>query len=647
MLEVLVVLLSILSFYSVDTQAQNRNLNKNFDTSQDTIPNKDSTQNELLADLFDNDTLKVTYVQYGRRYTLLPFDDSLLSHNMRQIDFARAQEVDYLTLGNIGSPAFNPLFRPKERSAFDIAAHGFELYTMTFDNFKLYRPTTPYTQVRYATTTGVRDDNVFTGKFSRKFAKNLTFNLDYTRINQVGEFLRDRMRNTNFAVGIEQNHWNNRYKTHLIYIYNQFLREENGGVSQYLDISSGPSGQRLSMPVNIGEGGSKYREWGILFNNDLYLIGKKKTDSNQGLHLGYEISYMRTNNLFYDTNVRSTADSIYYRNFNRDIRGVRNNYEHKVFLNRAYLSLVGTENKMIHQTTDYLRGGLALEHNRLSYLPTDSSFSLLMLEGDGHWSLSDIAGIQAKGYYLLNSLTPIFNLKSSVHGRLGKLLQADAWFEVSNQSPSYLLTNLHLNSKPIFSKDAKNTFHTYFGGRVKIPAIMLEASIHQNVIQNYTFIDNNWQTQQIEQIVSVTGIQVEHHLKWGIFHMDNSALWQVSSDDNLRIPQWVSRHAAYVEGRLFSKKLTINIGLEGRALAGYNRMGYSPILFNFYNIESSSNSNIFTYDAFLSYKIRLLRGFIRLDNINSLYDKRGQYQIAQYPIDAFAIRLGFDWTFNN
>ena len=36
----------------------------------------------------------------------------------------------------------------------------------------------------------------------------------------------------------------------------------------------------------------------------------------------------------------------------------------------------------------------------------------------------------------------------------------------------------------------QNTFHTYFGGRVKIPAIMLEASIHQNVIQNYTFIDN-------------------------------------------------------------------------------------------------------------------------------------------------------------
>jgi hypothetical protein len=48
-----------------------------------------------------------------------------------------------------------------------------------------------------------------------------------------------------------------------------------------------------------------------------------------------------------------------------------------------------------------------------------------MLEGDGHWSLSDIAGIQAKGYYLLNSLTLFLTSKSSVHGRLGKLLQAD------------------------------------------------------------------------------------------------------------------------------------------------------------------------------------------------------------------------------
>jgi len=632
--------------------AQNITTDKARTAVSDSIPTVDSTHNDLLADLFDNDTVKVTYVQYGRRHTLLPFSDSLLSASLRQMDVARAGNMDYLTLGNIGSPALNPLFKPCERTAFDMGVHGFDLYRITFDKFKFYRPETPYTEVRYGTTTGVRDDNIFTGKFSRKFATNLTFNLDYARFNQVGEFLRDGMRNTTLGIGFEQSHWKNRYKTHLIYIFNQFLREENGGISKYLEnIEGGPSGSRLSMPINIDAGGSKYKEWGILLNNDFTILRKKNPSaantSDQGLHVGYEISYHKENNLFYDTNVRSTDDSAYYRYYNSDIRGIRNNYDHKVFLNRVYLAAVGKELTQVYNTADYLRGGLALERHHLIYLPTDSVFSLLRLEGEGHWSLANFAGISAHGYYLLNSLTPIFHAEGRITGKIGRILQAEAWLEISNQSPGYLLRNLHFNSTSVFRLNEENTFHTYVGGKIMIPAIRLEAGLHQNIIRNFTYIDQNWVGQQINHSVSVTGIEAVHRLKIKAFHLDNTLLWQLSSDDQLRVPQWVSRHAAYVEGRLFSRKLTINAGVEGRILAGYNRQGYSPVLFNFYNIEGAGSTNMFTYDAFISYKIRLMRGFVRVDNINSLYNKRAQYQVAQYPIDAFAVRLGFDWIFNN
>ncbi|HQN57716.1 MAG TPA: hypothetical protein PLR24_10775 [Saprospiraceae bacterium] len=160
----------------------------------DTLGRPDSTHNDLLADLFDNDTVTVTYVRYGDLYTLLPFNDSLLSHSLRQIDVARSRNVDYLTLGNIGSPAYSPLIRPEVRGAFDIGNHSYDLYRITFDNFRFYRPATPYSHVRYGTTTGVRDDNIFTGKLSRNFANKLTVNVDYSRFNQLGEFLRDRMR---------------------------------------------------------------------------------------------------------------------------------------------------------------------------------------------------------------------------------------------------------------------------------------------------------------------------------------------------------------------------------------------------------------------------------------------------------------------
>lgn len=620
--------------------------------SSDTLRAVDSTHNDLLADLFDNDTVQVTFVRYGDLHTLRPFDDSLLSPGLRQMDVVRQADVDFFTLGNIGSPAYSPLVRPTERGAFDLGIHGHDLYKITFDNFRLYRPETPYTHVRYATTTGIRDDNVFTGKLSRTFAKNLTVSLDYARFNQVGEFLRDRIRNTTFGVGFEQSHWKNRYKTHLIYTYNQFLREENGGISQYILQGSGsPSGSRLSMPVNIDNGGSKYKDWGILFNNDLALWrggdSLSRETSDKGVHIGYEISYRQSSGLFYDTNVRTTADTAYYRGLNNDVRGLRNSYLHKVFLNRAYLSAVGKSHNEVNSTNNYLRGGIALERNHLEYLPADTVFTLLRLEGNAHWDLANVAGINAGGYYLLNSLTPIFKMDGNIYGNLGRLVRAEAWLNVSNTAPGYLYNHIHYNSQALYFDEAKNIFHTYFGGRVMLPSLHLEASIHQNIIQNYTYIDHNWQMQQITQAVSVTGIQGKHHLKIGVFHLDNSILWQAGTDGALRVPAWVSHHAAYLEARLFKRKLLINAGLEARYLSQFDRMGYSPAIFNFYNIENGYQSDLLTYDAFISYKVRLLRGFVRVDNINSLYDKRGQYQIAQYPIDGFAIRLGFDWIFNN
>lgn len=616
----------------------------------DTLGRTDTTHNDLLADLFDNDTVIVTYMRYGDLFTLLPFEDSLLSLSLRQMDVARSQNVEYFTLGNIGSPAYSPLVRPVTRGAFDMGNHGYDLYRITFDNFRFYRPATPYSHVRYGTTTGIRDDNIFTGKLSRNFAKKLTVNVDYSRFNQVGEFLRDRMRNTTFGVGFEQSHWNGRYKTHLIYIYNQFLRDENGGVAEYLTDITGISGKRLSMPVNISNGGSRYREWGVLLNNDLTLLRSRDSlsaSSGKGLHIGYEVSYHRTAHTFYDTDVRTKEDSTYYRLFNTDIRGIRNSYIHQVFLNRAYISAEGKTPTTTGVTSDYLRGGIALERNFLTYLPTDSAFTLLKLEGAGHWNLARIAGVSAKGYYLLSSLTPVFDVEGTLSGKLIKWLHARAWIRLSNLPPSYIFNHLNLNSSRIFHAEAKNIFRTYFGGAVNLPGIGLELSLHQNIVTNHTFFDNDWRMQQTAKAISVTGIQAQYNLKAGPFHLDNSVLWQASTDKDIRVPGLAGSHAAYWEASLLKRRLLINIGAEVRYLTAFDRIGYSPLLFSFYNTDAGFQSSMLTYDAFISYKIRLLRGFIRADNINSLYDNSAQYQIAPYPIDAFAIRIGFDWIFNN
>ena len=646
------VISCIFALIPSEIYAQPVTTDKAREISSDTLATPDSTHNDLLADLFDNDTIEVVYVRYGNLMEVLPFDDSLINANLRHIDPARTFSPNLFTLGNFGAPSISPLVRPVDREAFDIGQHSHDAYDIRFDNFRFYRPKTPYTHVRYGTTTGQRDDNIFTGKISRSFAKNLTFNLEYNRINQVGDFLRDKTRNTNLGVGFEQSHWKNRFKTHLIYTYNQYLREENGGLQEYtVDDATGAAGARLNMPVFISAGGSKMRSWGILLNNDLALFkggdSLSRLTSDKGLHLGYEVSFVNRNGLFYDTDSKSTLDTFYYKGLNTDSRGIRNSFVHKVFKNTVYLSAVGNGDKLSVGQTNFLKGGLTYERHQLEYLPTDSSFSLLKLIGSGHWDLANVVGVSANGYYLLNSLEPIFNLEGKLSGQLKKIFDVEAWLQLSNNGPEFMQQHLNLNSRRVYDRSGKNIFHTYFGGRINIPFVGLDVSLHQNIIQNYTYFDDNLRMQQLTDAVSVTGLQAKYNLKLGVFHFDNDVLWQATSDPTVRIPTWTTNHSVYLEAKLFRKKLLINAGVDVRYLSQFDRLGYNPLISNFYNTNSDYKSDMLTYDVFLSYKVRLLRGFVRVDNINNIYDKRGQYQIDRYPIDAFAIRLGFDWIFNN
>ena len=151
----------------------------------DTLNLPDTAKNDLLLDLFDNDTIEVQFAYYKNLQLILPFDDSLISPQLRQIDVARQFSPNLFSLGNTGSPSISPLIKPEQRDVFDMGIHAFDAYSFTFDNFKFYKPQTPYTHVRYGTSTGIRDDNVFAGTLSRTFAKNLTVNVDYKRFNQV------------------------------------------------------------------------------------------------------------------------------------------------------------------------------------------------------------------------------------------------------------------------------------------------------------------------------------------------------------------------------------------------------------------------------------------------------------------------------
>ena len=368
---------------------------------------------------------------------------------------------------------------------------------------------------------------------------------------------------------------------------------------------------------------------------------------NTGLRLGWDISYHKTRSLFYDAESNEhRADTLYYRGYNFDLRGLRNHVQHEQFTNAVYLAIGGKQEDTTG-SAGYLRAGIDFTHNFLRYAPLDSAFSLLKLTGKGHWGLRDRAAIDADGWLLLKAQKPSFALQGSLNGNISRLLQLRAWFGVRNLYPGLRYQYLHLNGTRIFNNELQNEFITDFGGMISIPGLHLSLSAFQTLGTNFTYFNDRWETVQITEAVVITGLQGRWNVALGPLHLDNFIQWQRANFDALRLPGLGGIHSLYYQQTAFNRHLLFNVGFDIQYFPGYKPYGYAPLMQSLYVPEVGSLRAELDADFFISFKIRLLRGFVRVENLSNFFSKKVHYQVYQYPQDKLGIRIGFSWLFNN
>lgn len=624
---------------------------KTTSTDVDSI-SKDEGDN-LLRDLFDNDTLEVHYSYFANPQTVYAFNDTLLSFPLRQYDYAHMLTPVLFNTGSIASPAATSFYRPAAANTFDIRDQVLEPWRLDFDRFIFYNSKTPFVRLDYGLSATDQDDNKFSTDAGLNFLKDLNFSLQYRRSNQAGFLLNDRSRTTNLALGLRQMRWKNRWLMQLLYTYNQFYRQENGGTpNDSLLYHAGISALSSNIPINSNGAGSKQNDWGILMNNEIaWKADTNRSNAywkyNTGLRLGWDIAYQKGKSLFYDANSNEDqADTIYYRGFNIDSRGLQNLVRHEQFSNAVYLAIGGKQEDSTGNAS-YLRAGIDFTHHLLKYAPLDSSFSLLKLTGKGQWGLKNWATLDADGWLLLKALKPAFSLQGKLTGNIGKILQLSAWLGLRNTYPGFRYQYLHLNGTRINNTDLKNEFISDFGGMILLPKLHISIAIFQTLGTNLTYFNNEWQSKQITEAVAITGFQGKWNINLSAFHLDNYVQWQHSNYNEIRIPAFGSRHSIYFQQITFRKRLLYNVGFDVRYFSGFQPYGFSPLLQSLYVPDNKKLPNELDADFFISYKIRLLRGFFRLENLSHIFTKKVYYQIYQYPQDKLSFRIGFSWLFNN
>jgi hypothetical protein len=173
-------------------------------------------------------------------------------------------------------------------------------------------------------------------------------------------------------------------------------------------------------------------------------------------------------------------------------------------------------------------------------------------------------------------------------------------------------------------------------------------------VSNYIYYDSFFTSKQDASLFNVLHISAEKKFKlvghWNWY--TDIHVQQTTGDPPVNIPFFYTRNRIAFEGNFFAN-LFISTGLEVRYQTSYKSDGYSPFLGQFMYQNSYSVNNRPDISAFLNFRIKSFKSFLRLENLNTLdvqngfkFDKRN-FATEQYPYPGLWVRFGVWWNFVN
>lgn len=580
-------------------------------------------------------------------------------------------------LGNTGNASRSILFSPANKVGWDAGFHSFDVYKWKLENVRFFNTTRPYSELGYVL--GSKSQQIIELMHTQNIRPYWNIALQYRMINAPGFFQNQSTNHNNYLVSSWYQSPKKRYNNYAVLLSNKLQSSENGGMlaASYLD--SPLFYKRFTVPTKIGgdqgfatdffstklSTGNRYKEFNFLMRQQ-YDFGKKDsivTDSTviplfyPRLRFEHTLKSGKYNYTFIDV----VADSVFYhKNYNL-VLPLKSN---AISFTDAWRELSNDfsiyqfpDAKNLHQ---FIKFGIEYQLLNGSFDSSQVKESFHNIIGHGEYrnrSRNQKWEIEALGKLYLNGFNSgdyhaLISLQRLLSKSIGSL---QVGFENTNRSPSFLYdshSSFYLDD-PNKSFSKENTLH--FFAVSKVPKLRLQLSADYFLISNYLYYSGYYQLQQEKAIFNFLRINASKvfriNKKWNLY----SDIWmqQKTGSVELNTPLLYTRQRLAFEGNFF-KNLNLSTGLELRYHTPYKADNYSPLLGQFYYQDTTTISNLPELSAFLHFRIRSFKGYIRAENLNSLrYNDAGltftrnNLATPDYAYPGLVIRFGVYWSFVN
>ncbi|TKK68976.1 hypothetical protein FC093_09805 [Ilyomonas limi] len=586
----------------------------------------------------------------------------------------------YIDLGNNGTAARSFIFNPDMKPGFDAGFHSYDIYRYTIDGTKFYTSTRPYTELAYLL--GSNSEQVI-GLLHTQTRKQGRFNFtfDYRLINSPGAFKNQNTAHSGLRVSGSYQTENKRYGLSFIYIKNRLKSSENGGLQNPDDLKNLSLGDPFGAYTRLGTAlsdqgrnpfstnvaiGTNYDEGTFLLRH-FYDFGQKDSlqvnDSTMvrlfytRLRFQHTLTYStneyKYNDLALDSldyatyfNYHPRGDSILFSDKWNDLTNEFSIYTYPDKKNTAQFLKVGAALQLLQGTFSNDSANTGPTHYNNTYLVGEYRNRTK----NKKWDLEAAGRLYVTGGSS-GDYSAYISLQRELSKKVGSL---QVGFQNVNKSPTYVSEGF--GSFPVRPKENLNkTNISRLFAAVYLPALQLHLTGNYYAVTNYIYYDSFQTSNQYSGLFNVLDIGLDKrfrlakHLAW----YTDVHFQQAPGNPPVHLPAIFMRNRFAFEGNFF-KNLDLSTGIEIRYYTPYKADNYSPLTGQFFYQNDITINNRPDVNAYLNFRIKSFKGFVRAENLNTL-DRNGKsvgfthynFVAPNYPQNAFWLRFGVWWSFVN
>ncbi len=552
-----------------------------------------------------------------------------------------------------------------------------ESWTYTPDKLPQFNTKTPYTELEYTgnifENSSLSADNfrVFT---TQNILPELNIALEMKRYGGAGTLQNEETKNKTYVVA--GNWLGRKYLAHGGFILNSITRQESGGVQDNMWVRDTTVDVR-EISVNLAAATNRYKKV-TFFYDQSYRIPfeflerlKHRKDStwvpadtlNKDITTGFigtSSEYTTYSKKYVDntsTQLSAFYNNAFFINPNKSVDSLRTSR----LDNRIFLRLQPWKEDAI---VSKIEGGVG---NRIQTFYLQSPNEVLYKASNHRWtSFYAYAGAEGQlSQYFSWDATGLLNFAGKEAGDFyvkanAKLslypfrrdrkspISLGAHFETSLKEPDFYTQHFYSNHFQWENNFVKNSL-TRLSATLDIPRWKLNAHVGYALLAGYNYYDAQGMARQHTDAMSVLSAGASHHLALGPLHLENSALFQVSSaQEILPLPTLALNLRYYVQFNIVDPKtLQLQLGINTRYTTRWKIPSYNPVAGVFTLQDEEVYGNVPVTDVFINAQWKQCCIFLKYENAGRGWPSQTHdfFSAHHYIPSAPALKLGISWPF--